>query len=308
MFFEGPEKKVELGLHARGQDLRAAGRAFWEARVKEAGAVILSEIETEAQIAYLLSESSLFVFERRVVMITCGRTTLVTAAESMLDAFGRDLEYLVFERKNEHFPEYQPSGFLDDARKLARRVPSDAWRFGTPDGHRIQMLASRAPIGDGTADRTLEILMHGIHPDAAAVFGRARAQGERLARFRSLFDGFTVDEHFFEPAGYSMNAIRGPHYLTVHVTPEDIASYVSFETNLDFGEDPLPWVERVRAVFEPRSLDVMTFAPRRVRDYALEGHNVVSWTEKALPSGFHVAYRHFEQARRAPETAFALPL
>ena len=310
MDFEGPEKKVEIGLLPGSEDLRRLPRDFWEERVAEAGAVILSELRSEEVDAYLLSESSLFVFPRRVVMITCGRTTLVTATESMLERWRGEVAYLFYERKNEHFPEYQKTAFLEDARRLGRWLPADGWRFGAPDTHRIQMLASSQPFEPDRRDRTLEILMHGIHPEAAAMFsgGGAEAPPARQGAFRRLLDGFAVDEHFFEPTGYSLNALRGQDYLTIHVTPEAIASYVSFETNLDFGRDPRAWVEKVQAVFEPRSLDVMTFAPFVVDAFELDTHRVAGWTEASLPCGYNVAYRYLERASVGPEPAFRIPL
>lgn len=311
MFFEGPEKKLEIQLAPSSLlDLRQLDPTFWETRVREAGALILSRISNEAVDAYLLSESSLFVYPKRVIMITCGRTHLATAARAMIDAWGEAIELLVYERKNEHFPEYQPSGFLDDARELAELLPARAWRFGSADGHRIQMLTSVRPHEAPADDRTLEILMHGIHPDAARMFGshRGATTSPRKRAFDHLLNGFRVDAHHFEPTGYSMNAIDGPRYLTVHITPEEIASYVSFETNLDFGVDPKPWVERVRAVFEPQALDVLTFSKSAPAAFALDEHLTVGWAEEELDCGYHVAFRHFERRRDRADPAFELPL
>lgn len=312
MYFEGPEKKVEIGLTAEGPSLLELDPQFWRDRVKESGAVILSELGGVAQgvKAYLLSESSLFVYARRIVMITCGRTTLVTAAEAMLDAWKDEVEYLVYERKNEHFPELQPTTFTDDAQRLAARLPAEAWRFGSPDGHRIQMLATEAPIETPASERTLEVLMHGIHPEAAKMFGKDRAEADpaRTAALRGLFEGFEVDEFFFEPTGYSVNALKDGSYLTIHVTPEDIASYVSFETNLEIGDDPSAWVARVQRVFEPRGLDVMTFSPAPLAPFGLPDHQMVGWTEKKLACGFHVQFRHFERALSGPGEPFPLTL
>lgn len=310
MYFEGPEKKVEIGLDEAGPNLRRLDQAYWHARVAEAGAVILSSLKNAELDAYLLSESSLFVYPRRVVMITCGRTTLASATETMLTDWQDHVAYMIYERKNEHFPEYQPTDFADDARRLAKKRPATAVRFGTPDSHRIQILATEQPNRLDPEERTLEVLMHGIHPEAAAMFGRDRGgrSPDRRAQLNALFDGFEVDEHYFEPTGYSLNAIRGTDYMTIHVTPEEIASYVSFETNIPFGDSAKPWVDRVRAVFEPRALDVMTFAPHRLEPIELERHHLVGWTEDVLAIGYHVTFRHFERFRARPEPAFSLPL
>ena len=308
MFFEGPEKKIEIGVGTKGPNLCELGPSFWAERVQEAGAVILSTISNRELVAHLLSESSLFVYPHRVVMITCGRTNLAAAAETMLRAWSKDVDFFIYERKNEHFPEYQPTSFLNDAQRLANLRPAQGQRFGSADGHRIQILSSTDTQQPDPEERTLEVLMHGIHPEAAAMFGRERARGPRFEAFKALFQDFIVDEHWFEPTGYSLNAIRGPHYLTIHVTPEQIASYVSFETNLPFGESAQPWVQRVRDVFAPQALDVMTFSSQPLEPLCLDEHHTVGWTEDRLPCGYWVSFRHLERVRQKPEAAYRLPL
>ena len=125
MFFEGPEKKVELALVSGKPSLRSRGHDYWKEIVAKANAQVLSTISNESMDAYLLSESSLFVTDTWLTMITCGRTDLVSAVMKLVDDFGVDsFQYLVYERKNAHHQEYQPSNFFDDCRRLSDRMPA----------------------------------------------------------------------------------------------------------------------------------------------------------------------------------------
>ncbi|XP_067118349.1 S-adenosylmethionine decarboxylase proenzyme-like [Centruroides vittatus] len=48
-----------------------------------------------------------------------------------------------------------------------------------------------------------------------------------------LLPGVTIDDFLFNPCGYSMNGLlKGGYYITIHITPEPLCSYVSFETNI----------------------------------------------------------------------------
>ena len=76
-FFEGTEKKVELVIDSSLPSLRSRGDEYWNRIVRLAGARVLSKIANDSCNAYLLSESSLFVFDHKLVMITCGTTCLI---------------------------------------------------------------------------------------------------------------------------------------------------------------------------------------------------------------------------------------
>ena len=45
----------------------------------------------------------------------------------------------------------------------------------------------------------------------------------------SLLIGAAIDDYVFEPCGYSMNAVDGAAFTTIHVTPEEGFSYASVE-------------------------------------------------------------------------------
>ncbi len=310
MFFEGPEKKLELAVAPGGPSLRSLGRPYWESVVRAARAKILSSIEGEAIDAYLLSESSLFVADRWLTMITCGRTDLVSAVLKLIKDLGRKrLRYLIYERKNAHFQEYQPANFFDDLKRLRRAAPGKGYRFGDGDDHHLFMYhLDRAHVPDA-GDRTLEILMHGIDPAAARIFIQGPGHTRDYIRERSgiwdLRPGFAVDDHLFEPMGYSLNAIKGPHYYTVHVTPQAIGSYVSFETNcLEPGPSRL--IERVLSIFRPRSCDVVLFKPSGDGLRARCALPLKSATRQVLDCGYEVSFGHHFAPRVGPAPALEL--
>jgi hypothetical protein len=53
----------------------------------------------------------------------------------------------------------------------------------------------------------------------------------KAAGIDQLVPGAAIDARAFEPCGYSMNAILYNSYSTMHITPEEVCSYASFETN-----------------------------------------------------------------------------
>ena len=127
--------------------------------------------------------------------------------------------FLVYERKNEHYPEHQPTSFYDDARRLQAMIPGRAVRFGDEHGHYVQMFHTTRPF-DSRVD--------GSHPRGADARDRpamsrsassvqTRSDAHRLAEelgLNAILPGFATSEHVFEPAGYSLNALKGAEYYT----------------------------------------------------------------------------------------------
>ncbi|MEM7446886.1 MAG: adenosylmethionine decarboxylase [Myxococcota bacterium] len=312
-FFEGAEKKLELSVKSHRPSLRAMPRARWERVVQAAQAQVISVLSSDSCDAYLLSESSLFVFDSFVTMITCGRTRLVDAAVEILGFVDLDqLEYLIFERKNEVFPQAQSTSFFEDARRLQQLVEGRAVRFGVEHEHSVRMFHTTRPYHPEEHDRTLEVLMYGIDESCAANFrGGAASAASSVARHVGLADllpDFRLDEHVFEPAGYSLNGLHEDGYVTIHVTPEREGSYASFETNHDFGFHLSTIVEKVVRMFRPESFDVIYFAPDAehlhvdVRGYALRSDVLEPL------SGYHVTFKHFFRPPRSACRAASLKL
>ena len=304
-FFEGTEKKVELVVSGRAPDLRGLGRQRWREIVAAAQASVLSCLETEHCDAYLLSESSLFVFERKMLMITCGETRLVDAvAELLKDVAAEDVRFLVFERKNEMFPQQQPTSFQQDVRALNKLLPGRALRFGAENEHHLHLYHLERPFDGEPGDVTMEILMHGLDRAAAALFdlqrGAVDSAAARNVAMRRILPGYRVAEHLFEPSGYSLNGVRGKHYATIHVTPQEHGSYASFETNFPFGDDPAELCKEVLDVFRPSAFDLVLFDQGGGSFTPPAGYEVRSQVTQRIDCGYHVRFlSHSRRTLRA---------
>ena len=313
-FFEGAEKKVEIAVEDGHPSLRSLGEAFWQRVVTAAEAKILSQRESAHMTAYLLSESSLFVCDSYATLITCGRTTLVDAVAEMLTTIDRDaIAMLVYERKNENFPHEQRTSFFDDARRLRKLIDGRAVRFGVEHEHAVRMFHTLRPHAPEADDRTLEVLMHGIDDRIAEPFRATRRPptGSLAAELGlgRILDGYELDEFVFEPAGYSLNGMKGHAYATLHVTPERLGSYVSFETNdPEFGHDPSRWVHELVERFRPESFDVIAFEPDEAAVSVDAPGYVLRKHVQEPVCGYHVTFQHFYRPSARAARAFEIPL
>jgi S-adenosylmethionine decarboxylase len=293
-FFEGSEKKLEVVVTPDFPPLRSLGDGAWRGVVEAAGAKILSVMRSEHCDAYLLSESSLFVFDDWFVLITCGQTTLVDAVQQLLQLIPTEsIAFLVYERKNEHFPEHQPTTFQQDARRLQTMLPGRALCFGDENGRYVQMFHTTRPYTPEKNDPTLEVLMHVIDQEVAARFAPQQVSGDASVAaslgIDAILPGFTTSEHVFNPAGYSLNAVKGEEYYTFHVTPEESGSYVSFETNYDFRGHLGGLVGSVVELFRPRAFDVVTFLPDAEPELTVAGCQLGEHVVHTL-GGYRVSY------------------
>jgi S-adenosylmethionine decarboxylase len=310
-FFEGPEKKVELVVVDGHSSLRAQGEERWEGVVRAARAQVISKRSTEIFDAYLLSESSLFVYDEHFTMITCGQTRLVDAVEEALEVIPVEaVAFLALERKNENFPREQPTCFEEDARRLARLLPGQALRFGDQHDHCIQLFHTTRPFEPDPEDTTLEVLMHGIadrgrafRGDGDGTLDRARSMG-----VGEILSGFEIDDHLFTPAGYSLNGLKDELYYTLHVTPQEVGSYVSFETNFDFRAEPASLVREVVEIFRPESFDVFAFVPERASlEIEVPGYLLRKYVYEPV-SGYGVSFLYFYRPPEGPAPPSRIPL
>lgn len=112
------------------------------------------------------------------------------------------------------------------------------------DNHHREVFSS-------ASKKTLEVCMFDLHPNVMKNFmfenerdiiGRdnpSTGVTHRCGIKDLLVNTSFIDAFNFDPCGYSMNAISScGGYTTIHITPEQNASYVSFETNVENAELP----------------------------------------------------------------------
>ncbi|ARD22692.1 adenosylmethionine decarboxylase [Shewanella japonica] len=298
MFFEGSEKKIEVIIADSSLNIREFGQAFWADIVACANAEILSSISNEDCDAYLLSESSLFVWQDRFVMLTCGTTTLADAVMSFIEHVGEEsIAFASYQRKNEYLSHLQSSSFQDDLKKIRKTIAGNAYRIGHLDSHHHYMFSTKRPFIARDSDVTNELLMYHINGKAADYLrgvNQSKQGIQDLLALSELFPDFAVDDFLFEPFGYSINGIKGNEYFTIHITPQEKSSYVSLETNVNLANHSVDIYARLLSILNPGSWDVIGFnSPKNTQGFP--AHLCLGSCSLATEQGYNIDFSHYQQ-------------
>jgi hypothetical protein len=195
--FEGSEKRIEIDFYPPGpasphehQGLRALPRTLLDELMSLAACTIVSSRSNAHLDAYVLSESSLFVYPTKWVLKTCGTTRLLAAVPRLLEAarieLGMTPRRACFTRASFLFPEQQPAphtSFESEARFLRSCVAPE---LGVPGaayvlGDMLSGLQWHVYVADADG-----AAYTAAHPVAAAAAADADAAADALARGLSL--------------------------------------------------------------------------------------------------------------------------
>ncbi|VVC30974.1 S-adenosylmethionine decarboxylase,S-adenosylmethionine decarboxylase, core,S- [Cinara cedri] len=256
-FFEGAEKLLEIWFgHQDGKvengDLRKIPREKYENLLKAACCEVISYTSNDEIDAYVLSESSMFVTKRRFILKTCGTTTPIECIKLFLlyvnEFTGFDeVEDVFYSRKNFERPELQKDTYrnfkleiqtLDIifkgtgvVRCMCSSKTNDSWYLYALQPVKCFSNEKQSP------DQTLEVLMTQLDPNIMQIFTKEQSanaiQATQNSGISELLPNMKIDDFLFDPCGYSMNGIGNEgQYMTIHITPQQEFSYVSFETNV----------------------------------------------------------------------------
>ncbi|KAI9114968.1 hypothetical protein K1719_013981 [Acacia pycnantha] len=287
--FEGFEKRLEL--HFFGDDpaflqmgLRKLNFESLQEILQAVQCTVVSAVGNSYFDAYVLSESSLFVYPTKIIIKTCGTTQLLKSILPLIyyahHHLGLTLCSCRYTRGSFIFPKSQPfphTSFKDEVAYLEQTIPanlcyrkasimpsksSHSWHVFTAsdESHMSYDLENEL--------FTMEICMTGLDPVLARKFFRRPGDGKtgdsagkemtELTGINEINPEAYICDFAFDPCGYSMNGIDGDWYSTIHVTPEDGYSYASFECVGSINDDLVHVLRKVVQIFRPATMSVST--------------------------------------------------
>lgn len=322
--FEGPEKKLEIDFQvAPGCDfvpegLRSVTQAEWSDLLVLAKCTILSKTSNLHFDSFVLSESSLFVYPTKIMIKTCGTTTLLNTVSRIIEMgkrVGMEVGYVFYSRKNYNFPQRQIFPHFDfrlEVDFLSRNFPKgQAYILGDVTGdHWNLFVADYSPSAHGS-EQTLEIMMSNLDPTTMAQFYKTESfvsakHTTVTSGIADIIPGSVIDEFQFDPCGYSMNGLKDEFYSTIHITPEPHCCFVSFDTNLP-QTSYTKMVQKVVEIFRPGKfqvalvLDKQSQAGQSAKSFNTRFSSVYSMKQKqkAKFPGNHYIVRFYSFERNA---------
>ena len=242
--FEGCEKKVEIDfqLSSDDVDLRVIPRDALDSILDLAKCTIISVQRNADFDAYVLSESSLFIYPSKIMLKTCGTTLLLKCVSALLSAarsVGAQPDFLQFSRSNFLFPSKQHfphRAFTEETDYLNEQlgIKGDAFILGSLNGARWHLYIwdfNQLPA-QHYQQQTLEVIMFNLNTQKMNTFykkqstassssssteqqqpndlgvGHPCVDGEeatRVSGIDQLLPGSVIDSHLFTPCGYSCN-------------------------------------------------------------------------------------------------------
>lgn len=318
--FEGVEKRLEIVFSPTAGKLREKlTEKLLEQILKDVKCHIVSRKLEEKVDANLLSTSSCFVYDDRVIVKTCGETEIFKCMESLMGITDhQNVVSVVYTRGGFFWPERQPFPHNDDIEenkeflklleKLTKLKPMKALCMGTGN-KKWHVLGGFS--GDSLTSQgdfvTVEMSMRGLDREKAKVFYEKENVTKTTMTEESgicyIFPNAIIDAHAFDKCGYSMNGIEGKGISTIHVSPEDEGSFASFESfGYDFKNEKKfeHVIPTVLKCFSPKQFTMTVYStvplegnePELKVD--LKGYKCLEEKIHKLDNGGSVVYQSFE--------------
>eukprot|EP01147_Barroeca_monosierra_P004930 gene4930-6914_t len=272
VWFRPPNNEIQQGKHPKlseAKGLRAIPRDNIQLILEKAKCCILDSYHNEYMDSYVLSESSLFITAYRLIIKTCGTTTLLTALPLIIKYAAsvglKDIDDIFFSRRELMSPDHQQyphRRFSEEVDFLEQYFEGAAYPLGRLNGDRWYLYTLNNQLHITCPDVTLEIMMTSLDAKVMQQFYKSTATAKQVTTTSGIADiipGAHIHEFLFDPCGYSCNAVINEFYFTIHITPQERFSYVSFETDY-MMEDYTSLITKVLKVFRPGRFSLNLFA------------------------------------------------
>eukprot|EP00240_Pyramimonas_obovata_P012678 CAMPEP_0118947594 /NCGR_PEP_ID=MMETSP1169-20130426/46319_1 /TAXON_ID=36882 /ORGANISM="Pyramimonas obovata, Strain CCMP722" /LENGTH=236 /DNA_ID=CAMNT_0006893841 /DNA_START=343 /DNA_END=1050 /DNA_ORIENTATION=+ len=217
--FEGSEKRLEIDFFGcTNNGLRALTRSQLDELCTLSQCEIVSVRGNQHFDAYVLSESSLFVYPTKLVIKTCGTTQLLNCADRLLeltDGLGMTVKSCKYSRASYKFPKFQPEMHtsFDEETKVLDGTFSHLLGKGSAHvlgavsaGMQWHVYVAQSPRADPLAPAsprmTVEVCMTGLDPECAAHYYHGKSHTAKAATQASgiaaLFPDSEIDDLLFE--------------------------------------------------------------------------------------------------------------
>ncbi|CAH8392005.1 unnamed protein product [Eruca vesicaria subsp. sativa] len=294
--FEGFEKRLELRFfhnsitNKNPMGLRLIDFESLDQVLTEVQCTVVSAVANHSFDAYVLSESSLFVYPTKIIIKTCGTTQLLKSIRPLIH-LARNVNLTLracrYSRGSFIFPNSQPfpyTNFEDEVVIVEESLPNSLRHrkssVMTPSNNKNNtsrawhVFTASADVEPEESVVVVEVCMTELDRVNARSFFRRKGGCEeknsdsagremtRLSGIDTINANAFICDFAFDPCGYSMNGVDGERYSTIHVTPEDGFSYASFECGLslyDGGHGDISEVlTRAVDVFRPGCVSIAT--------------------------------------------------
>lgn len=273
-FFEGAEKRLEIDFietaNSSKKGMLDISREQWEILLATVNCQILSCTTSEDLVSYVLSESSLFVYPYKILIKTCGETTLLECLPLLIKyckQVSLQIDFVTYSHKSFTAPHLQKQtyrNFDSEISELNKYFSGKGYTLGPMNEDRWFIYVadiSKTPSDKSEVEQTIEIIMSGLDRKSMSLFYKSSDYEDvsNTSGISSIIPNSIIDDHMFDPCGYSMNGLFKRYYSTIHITPEPEFSYVSFESNLPVSSyDQI--IQKVLSIFKPQDVIISVFA------------------------------------------------
>ncbi len=239
--FEGVEKRIEFVFSPNTTSLRSISPRQLEYVLSFAQCNILSHRYSNTLDSYILSESSMFVYDTKIIIKTCGCTNLFNCFKELVKLTNSfNMTYIKYTRTNFKFPNNQPiphNAFQNEIFFLDNMFGKGHGKLLNDEHFYVYENLLHSSCIKGFH---LEICMTDLDTKCLFPYWYDNNNGNSkwcleqsginlLINVWNDDKNVIIHDHVFHPCGYSINVLHKSRYLTIHVTPQEIHSYASVE-------------------------------------------------------------------------------